>query len=183
MAASRRPPRSTASGSPLRERSDYPWSGDVEIAIDPETPIAFDLKLRAPGWAKGATATVNGQPVALGVERGYATIHRTWMKGDVVALHLPMPAERLHAHPRVRMDVGRVALRRGPLIYCVEEADNAGCAVQSLTLPRAAALKAERRADLFDGVVTLVADGRRLAPGDAEAALYTTTPPRSRRIG
>jgi uncharacterized protein len=165
-------------GVAVRERSDYPWSGDVEIAIDPETPVAFDLKLRAPGWAKGATATVNGQPAALGVERGYATIHRTWRKGDVVALHLPMPAERLHAHPRVRMDVGRVALRRGALIYCVEEADNPGQPVQTLELERAAPIEAKRRADLFAGVVTLEAPAKRLVPGDGSCALYSTTPPK-----
>ena len=64
----------------LEEKSDYPWAGEVEIAIDPDTPVEFDLKLRVPGWASGATATVNGQPTALAVERGYATIHRTWRR-------------------------------------------------------------------------------------------------------
>ena len=162
----------------LEEKSDYPWAGEVEIAIDPEAPVEFDLKLRVPGWASGATATVNGQPTALAVERGYATIHRTWSAGDVVALNLPMPPERLYAHPNVRMDVGRVALRRGPLIYCVEEADNSGAAVQRLTLPRAADLQTEWRADLFDGAVALTAAARRLTPGDDAGALYATAPPR-----
>ena len=73
-------------------------------------------------------------------QRGYATIHRRWSWGDVVTLHLSMPAERLYAHPNVRMDVERVALRRGPLIYCVEEADNPDGPVQSLALPRSASL-------------------------------------------
>jgi len=163
----------------LRERSDYPWHGDVEIAIEPETPIAFDLKLRIPGWAQGAMASVNGAPVALAVERRYATLHRRWTRGDIVILHLPMPPERLYAHPKVRMDVGRVALRRGPLIYCVEETDHPGAAVQSLTLPRTADLAAEWRADLVgDGAMTLIGEGRRLQPADAEDALYTTTRPR-----
>ena len=152
----------------LREASDYPWSGDIRIEVDPETPAAFDLKLRVPGWAKGATAAVNGEPVALTPERGYATIHRLWSKGDVVTLRLPMPAERLYAHPNVRMDVGRVALRRGPLIYCVEEADNPGGPVQTLALPRGAPLEAEWREDLFGGVMTLTAQAKRLVPGDGE---------------
>ena len=73
-------------------------------------------------------------------QRGYAAISRQWSAGDIVALDLPMPPERLYAHPNVRMDVGRVALRRGPLIYCVEEADNPGGPVQRLTLPRGAPL-------------------------------------------
>ena len=108
---------------------------------------------------------------------GYATIHRRWSKGDVVTLTLPMPAERLYAHPNVRMDVGRVALRRGPLIYCVEEADNPGQPVQTLELDRAAPIEANERADLFGGVVTLEAPAKRLVPGDGTCALYSTTPP------
>jgi hypothetical protein len=73
---------------------------------------------------------VNGEPIALTPTNGYATIRRVWRKGDAVTLDLKMPAERLYAHPNVRMDVGRAALRRGPLIYCVEEADNPGGPVQ-----------------------------------------------------
>jgi DUF1680 family protein len=161
----------------LRETSLYPWSGDIRIEVDPEAPAAFDLKLRVPGWAKGAKATVNGEPITLAIESGYATIHRPWSKGDVVTLALPMPPERLYAHPNVRMDVGRVALRRGPLIYCVEEADNPGQPVQTLELPRAAQIEAKWREDLFGGAMTLAAPAKRLVPGDAGGALYSTTPP------
>ena len=161
----------------FRETSDYPWSGDIRIEVDPEAAAAFDLKLRVPGWVRSAKATVNGEPIPLAVMSGYATIHRRWSKGDVVTLTLPMPAERLYAHPNVRMDVGRVALRRGPLIYCVEEADNPGQPVQTLELKRAAPIEAKQRADLFGGVVTLEAPAKRLVPGDAEGALYSTTPP------
>ncbi len=164
----------------IRETSEYPWSGDIRIAIDPETPAAFDLKLRIPGWTKGATVAVNGEPIAPDLVRGYATIHRIWNAGDVVALRLPMPAERLFAHPSVRMDVGRVALRRGPLIYCVEEADNPGDPVQTLALPRSASIEAKWREDLFGGVMTLAASAKRLAPGDTNEALYSTTPPATR---
>jgi DUF1680 family protein len=161
----------------FRETSLYPWSGDIRIEVDPEAPAAFDLKLRVPGWAKGAKAALNGEPTTLAIERGYATIHRTWSKGDVVTLALPMPPERLYAHPSVRMDVGRVALRRGPLIYCVEEADNPGQAVQTLELPRAAPIETKWREDLFDGAMTLAAPAKRLVPADAGGALYSTTPP------
>ena len=161
----------------LRETSDYPWSGDIRIEVDPEAPAAFDLKLRVPGWAKGAKATVNGEPIALAIKKDYATIYRPWSKGDVVALSLPMPAERLYAHPNVRMDIGRVALRRGPLIYCVEEADNPGQSVQTLELSRASPIDAKWRADLFDGAMTLTAPAERLVPGDAEGALYSAMPP------
>jgi uncharacterized protein len=164
----------------LRETSDYPWVGDVRIGIDPETPAAFDLKLRIPGWAKNARAAVNGEVIALAVTNGYATIHRTWRKDDAVTLELEMLAERLYAHPSVRMDVGRAALRRGPLIYCVEEADNPGEPVQTLALPRSAALAAEMRTDLFGGVMTLKANAKRLVPGKESGALYSTEPPAAR---
>jgi hypothetical protein len=91
-----------------------------------------------------------------------------------------MPAERLYAHPNVRMDVGRVALRRGPLIYCVEAADNPGGPVQSLTLPRSASLDAKWRDDLFGGAMTLTANAERLVPGDGAGKLYSTAPPAGR---
>ena len=161
----------------LSETSDYPWSGAVRIDVDPETPATFDLKLRIPGWAKGATLAVNGERIALAPVAGYATIRRRWRKGDVVTLDLAMPAERLYAHPNVRMDVGRTALRRGPLIYCVEEADNPGGAVQSLTLPRSAPLEAAWREDLLGGAMTLTARAKRLVPEKGAGALYSTEPP------
>ncbi len=162
----------------LREASGYPWSGDIRIEVDPEAPATFDLKLRVPGWAKDATAAVNGEPISLTPERGYATIHRRWSKGDVATLRLATPPERLYAHPSVRMDVGRVALRRGPLIYCVEEADNPGAPVQTLALPRDAEIDAAWREDLFGGVVALTASAKRLVPGGG--ALYSAAPPAAR---
>ena len=92
-----------------------------------------------------------------------------------------MPAERIYAHPAVRMDVGRVALKRGPLVYCVEEADNPDGPVQRLKLPRHAELKAEPRDDLFDGIVTLSADARaRSTTSDWDDKLYRAEQPAER---
>jgi DUF1680 family protein len=161
----------------LAETSAYPWSGEIRIAIDPETPAEFAMKFRIPDWARGASIKVNGEPATLTISKGYATLRRLWRQGDVVDLTLPMPAERLYAHPRVRMDVGRVALRRGPLIYCVEEADNSGGLAQDLMLPVDAPLEAEMRADLLGGAVTISAPAERLIAG-AEAALYSPVRPR-----
>ena len=166
----------------LSERSAYPWVGEVCIDVDPEAPAAFDLKLRIPGWAKGATAAVNGEPIKLEPVNGYATIHRLWRKGDAVTLDLKMAAERLYANPNVRMDIGRAALRRGPVIYCVEEADNPGGAVQTLALPRLSRLEADMRPDLFGGVITLKTRAKRLVSGNGGngGALYSTEPPTAR---
>ena len=161
----------------LREVSNYPWSGDIAIHVDPAKPTAFDVKLRIPGWCEGASVTVNGKAVSLdAVANGYLTINRTWQAGDVIALTLPMPPVRLYAHPGVIMDAGRIALKRGPLVYCVEEIDNPGGRVQRLKLPRNAELKAETRADLFDGVVTLKAKALAIKEGDW-TSLYRTAPP------
>nr|WP_314262108.1 beta-L-arabinofuranosidase domain-containing protein [uncultured Devosia sp.] len=162
----------------LREVSTYPWNGDIKIHVDPESPAAFDVKLRIPGWSSGAKVSVNGEAVDVSKAiEGYLTINRTWAKGDVIALDLPMPAVRLYANPGVLMDVGRVALKRGPLVYCLEEIDNPGGRVQRLKLPRDAELKAETRSDLFDGVVTLKADAK--AIDEAEwRTLYRTAPPK-----
>ena len=161
----------------IREASNYPWSGDIAIDIDPATPAAFDVKLRIPGWAKSFALKVNGKTVEAEPANGYVTIHRTWEKGDSIALDLPMPPERLYANPGVIMDVGRVALKRGPLVYCVEEADNPGGAVQRLKLPRHAELKSTTRADLFGGAVTLTAPAKAIDPSDW-SDLYRTTPPK-----
>jgi DUF1680 family protein len=160
----------------LKEESNYPWSGDVKISVDPETPANFPIKVRIPGWAKNWSVQVNGQTVSGQPVNGYLAISRQWQKGDVIALDLPMPAERLFANPNVNMDVGRVALKRGPLVYCVEEVDNGG-PVQRLKLPRNAELKSTTRADLFDGVVTITAGAKTIADGDWKDTLYRTEPP------
>ncbi len=161
----------------LRETSNYPWSGDIKISIDPETPAAFDVKLRVPGWCHGATISVNGSPVSDKPVNGYVTIHRTWAKGDTITLDLPMPAQRLYANPRAIMDAGRVALKRGPLVYCIEEEDNPGGIVQRLKLPRDAELKSTTRADLFGGAVTLSAPATAVDLDDFND-LYRTAPPK-----
>jgi DUF1680 family protein len=163
----------------IREISTYPWSGDIRVEVEPEGPFEFALKLRIPGWARGIKAAVNGEPIATEgeVEDGYLTISRRWAAGDRVTLELPMPPKRIYAHPAVRMDVGRLALKRGALVYCVEEADNPGGPVQRLKLPRGAPLKLEQRNDLFGGIVTLTADAVRLIDNDWKDTLYRPDAP------
>jgi uncharacterized protein len=165
----------------LRETSNYPWSGDISIEVDPESSSEFTLNLRIPGWCKGAAVTVNGESVSALPVKGYLPVTRVWNKGDVVKLDLPMPAERVYAHPSVSMDVARVALSRGPLIYCVEEADNPGRPVQRLKLPRAAALSAAKRDDLFGGAVAISADASAIKDSDWKGTLYRNDPPKDER--
>ncbi|EAR52874.1 hypothetical protein OG2516_10441 [Oceanicola granulosus HTCC2516] len=157
----------------LTETSDYPWDGAVRIALEPEGTRTFTLSLRVPGWCHGATASVNGEALEVAPERGYLKITRDWAPGDVVELNLPMQAERLYAHPDVRQDAGRVALRRGPLVYCCEQHDNPA-PVNRLRLPSDAPVTARHASDLLGGITVLEA---RAEAEDADAwggNLYAT---------
>ena len=159
------------------QKSDYPWDGKVRITIEPEGPLRFMLRVRIPGWARGATLAVNGEPCASAqAVNGYVDLDRTWNPGDQVDLELPMAVQRIHAHPLVQADVGRVSLRRGPLIYCVEQADHPAGAVGLLRLPASSELKFEKREDLFDGIVTVVADVEAATADPATDPLYTSDP-------
>jgi uncharacterized protein len=163
----------------IEETSSYPWSGRIRITVRPDAPHRFSLKLRIPGWARGATASVNGEAMDAGAAttRGYLDITREWSDGDVIELDLPMQPERVFANPKVRMDLGRVTLRRGPLVYCLEQADNPEAPVMQLALPRDAAVETADRRDLFDGIVTLTARGSAVSAGGWDGVLYRTSPP------
>ena len=119
--------RLTVSGGivTVEQKTSYPWDGHIDITLGLEKPLAFRLALRVPGWCDGASLAINGVAVECEIERGYLRIEREWQPGDAVTLDLPMQPYALHANPAVRADLGRAALARGPLIYCVEETDNA----------------------------------------------------------
>ena len=140
----------------IKEETQYPWEGDVQFTVEPEKPFAFDLHLRVPGWCQGEPAvTVNGEKLTgLKADKGYLQIARTWKSGDLVRLGLPMPVERVYADPHVKADEGRVALKRGPVVYCVEGVDNDGQA-RNLVLPPDAKLTASFDKDRLGGVVVV----------------------------
>ena len=139
----------------LGQTGRYPWDGNLKIVVEPERKAEFALMVRLPSWCPAPTLRVNGRTLGT-IERvrGYARVHRTWKRGDVVELALPMPIQRLQAHPKVEADVGRVALQRGPLIYCLEAVDNGG-SVRNLVLPPEAPLKARHRADFLGGLTVI----------------------------
>jgi DUF1680 family protein len=159
----------------LEQKTDYPWDGNVKINVEPREKAAFALKLRIPGWCAQWKLAVNGKSCAAAVQKGYASIKREWKSGDEVELELAMPAERVYANPNVRMDCGRVALQRGPLVYCLEGADNGG-SLNALALPREAAVKAKFEKGLLGGVVTLEAKALRLSEKGWGGGLYRTQP-------
>lgn len=144
----------------LRQTTNYPWDGDIKLAVSPLKPSRFSVNLRIPGWSHGAWIAVNGHAVpSLPTVNGYAHLERTWKTGDIVTLHLPMPVTRVKADPRVAADVGRVALMRGPVVYCLEEIDNPA-RPQSLVIPPTASITAEHRPNILGGVTVLHGDAQ-----------------------
>jgi DUF1680 family protein len=139
----------------ITQRTTYPWDGMVTFRV--ETSGSFALHLRIPGWVSDPPSiTVNGQDVATVSQAGsFTTIERDWRAGDTVVLLLPMPVRRLVANPKVTDDGGRVALERGPLVYCVEAMDNAGRDVRTAMIGPDGGITDQWRPDLVGGVVTL----------------------------
>ncbi|MBA2248241.1 MAG: glycoside hydrolase family 127 protein, partial [Chloroflexia bacterium] len=133
--------------------------------------------VRIPGWASGARVEINSESLPASEAAGgqYATMRRVWKVGDVVQVVLPMPVERIVSHPRVLEKANRVALRRGPLFYCVEAADHQIGDVRDFVLPDDVEIVAAMRPDLLGGVVVLTADAEMemAAPG-WHGALYRT---------
>ncbi len=168
----------------------YPWEGSVTLTVEPERASEFDLCLRIPGWARGRpmpsdlyrfddpapvewSVTVNGEAVdAKALDKGYVRIARTWQPGDVVELRLPMPVRRVYAHENVTFNRGRVALMRGPVVYCLEGVDH-DFSVLDMRLPDDSELRAEHRPDLLGGVT--VVRGQGLA-GGTEPVEFTAVP-------
>ncbi len=159
----------------LEVDSRYPWDGRVALTVRESSAGRFALRLRQPAWCGGATVQVNGELQAPARERGYLVLRREWRGGDRVELELPMPVRRLAAHPLVEETADRVALSRGPIVYCVEQADVAA-RLPALRLPRAAELRAER-SEILGGVSVLRGEAAALSDV-AEGPLYAPASPR-----
>jgi len=162
----------------LHQETDYPWEGKVAVRVVPEQPGTFGLRLRIPGWCRSAGVQVNGEDISLTnrLAHGYIRIERLWQPGDVVTLELPMPIERLSAHPDIQADQGQIALQRGPLIYCLEQCDHAQ-PLHRLVLPSTAALTGQFEPELLGGVVVLRGTATSLDTSGWKDALYRPHPP------
>lgn len=138
----------------LSQITGYPWDGQITLDVDPGAqPAAMALRLRLPGWAPSFALRLNGQAVGQPRrEKGYLVLDREWRAGDRVELDLPMPVQRIAAHPKVVSNAGRVALMRGPILYGLESQDN------PTVEPRLGAdpgFRAEWRGDLLGGVTAI----------------------------
>lgn len=158
----------------LQMQTNYPWEGAVALTVSPEKKSSFGIRLRLPGWAAGeavpgglyrfasassakASVKVNGKTISYQMDKGYMVIEREWSKGDRIELELPMEVKRVISRPEVKANVERVAIQRGPLLYCVEGIDNAG-KTMNIILPAQASLSTVMRSVMNEPVVGIEAE-------------------------
>lgn len=155
----------------LEQTTAYPWEGKVTLIVTPETEQEFALRLRIPGWAQDSpvptdlyaftgkagaySLSVNGKKVHARLYDGYATIHRRWKAGDVVEVDLPMDVRRVKANDKVEDDRGKLAIERGPIVFCLEGKDQPDGHVFNKFIPDGTPMTASYDADLLNGVVVL----------------------------
>ena len=167
-------------GTPLkiRQKTNYPWDGEVQLTVSPAQPADFTLNVRIPGWAQDASVSVNGKTVAAVQAGQYLPIKRQWKPGDTVNLNFLMTAEVVASNPRVAEDMGRVAVQRGPVIYCMEQVDqpdNSALSDISITVGQKTNKEfgSEYKADVLDGVMLLHHEGAAYEVSSAEESLYS----------
>jgi len=162
----------------VTQDTSYPWDGSVKISINPEKEKDFSVYVRIPGWVRNdplpsdlyyflnpqeaqVTLRVNSAAVDMDIVKGFVHIHRKWQRGDMIDLNLPMIVQRVGAHEMVEENRGKVALQRGPLVYCFEGVDN-GDRVLGCALPDEMEFSTEFHPDLLGGICVIngnVTDG------------------------
>ena len=161
----------------ISQATNFPWDGIVDIKVSPEVDQKFSLKIRIPGWARNnalpgdlytfteqsdrkAELFLNGKKIDGEIRNGYAVITRKWKAGDVLRLELPMEIRKLVADERVEADLGRVAIQRGPMVYCAEWADNPEGHTRNLILDDDAEMNSEFIPGMLNGTNIIHAKGR-----------------------
>lgn len=161
----------------LEQKTNYPWDGNIEIVVSPEKIGEFEIKVRVPGWSinkpipsdlytfqdsftEQPKILLNNKPLSLTLDKGYVSINRKWKKGDIIKLQLPMPIRRLAAHANVKDDQNKLAIERGPLMYCAEWPDNQSGRVLNLMFPDSASLSGKFHPELLNGVYTIEGLGK-----------------------
>ena len=154
--------------------TEYPWNGTVEINVENEEDSAFTYAIRIPNWCEKYKLTINGEIEEYNLEKGYIMLEREWRNGDKIVLSMDMPVVLVEANPKVREDIGKVAVMRGPIVYCVEEVDN-GAQLQEVYLEESPEFDVCFEENLLKGVVTLTTEGKRVSEnGWSEVSLYRT---------
>ncbi|QLN88710.1 glycoside hydrolase family 127 protein [Citrobacter freundii] len=156
----------------LKIEGNYPWDEQVSIRFNQPQIVEHTLALRLPEWCAAPTVQVNGEAAQGKMVKGYLHLHRQWQEGDIITLNLPMPVRRVYANPLVRHAAGKVAIQRGPLVYCLEEADN-GAQLHNLSLPKASTFRKVQGVGLLKGKVLLQAEGVRVLTAHEDKPLYS----------
>jgi DUF1680 family protein len=154
----------------IEQQTQYPWDGDVRIVVTPPKASEFTMRVRIPAWCPDAALTVNGGPVDQPPDQGFVSLRRVWKPGDVIHLNLPMPVRRIAANPKVESQLGRTAVMRGPVVYCLEDVDNS-CPVDQVAISAEAEFDTRHRDDLLGGVTVLTTHGTRSGIVEAEQGL------------
>jgi DUF1680 family protein len=172
------------------QQNNYPWDGDLTFTISPKSSMSFKLLVRIPGWAQGIAIPsdlysfenrttpavrilINGAAVDYNMENGYAVLDRVWKKNDVVEVALPMDIRRVIATDNLKEDAGKVALQRGPIIFCAEWKDNNG-KVSNLVLPAASQFSAEYKPDMLNGITVLKGDATAIITDEKNSRVTST---------
>jgi DUF1680 family protein len=162
-------------GVVFQMETNYPWSGLVQIKVQKAAPglgqTDFPLALRVPAWCKQQRLNINGVETPLEPTKGYSIIERQWREGDIIELRLDMPVRMIEANPLLRADIGKRAVMRGPLVYCVEEADN-GKNLHLLRLAEDPAWTVKHDDKLLGGIDVITARGKRFAADWPDETLY-----------
>ncbi|WP_367755798.1 glycoside hydrolase family 127 protein [Flavobacterium sp. WC2430] len=155
----------------IAQQTNYPWDGKVAVTVSPKKESEFTIKLRIPGWATNqvlpgdlysyknvssakTTVSINGKPINYQVDKGYITITRKWKKGDKITLNFPMEVKEVVTNSKVESNIGKVALEYGPIVYAIEEIDNA-TAFDKITVDANDSFKVQKENNLLDGVNTI----------------------------
>ncbi len=159
----------------ITQKTDYPWSGEVELLVHPETAADFALCLRFPGWCGMAELFVNDERTTPQQENGYFILRRTWQPGDKVKLQMQMEPRLVAAHPSVKADVGRIAVCRGPLVYCLEQMDQKA-PLPYVSLPVGSEMVAGTMPNVLGGIVVIRAEGQAIPQDEWKDCLYRPGP-------
>ncbi|MCY1721792.1 glycoside hydrolase family 127 protein [Prolixibacteraceae bacterium Z1-6] len=140
----------------VSQKTAYPWDGEIVMKIDPEIPAEFAVNLRIPGWCKAFHLAVNGKQVeAEKSEKGYVAVNRKWKKGDKISLDLDMPVEVVAAHPKVTEDIGKRAVQRGPVVFCLEQTDQKNIDFDAVAIGSNSTFKTKKASGKLKGMTQI----------------------------
>ncbi|WP_405269841.1 glycoside hydrolase family 127 protein [Cellulophaga sp. Ld12] len=158
----------------MHQDTEYPWKGLVKLTIEECKETAFDIMIRLPSWAIDSKIMVNGSETNVAVTAGkYATINRIWKKGDTVVLDMPMEIQIIEGHPRIEEIRNQIAVKRGPIVYCIESPDlPKHTNILEVYFDKKQPLVAKHQPDFLGGVTTL--EGKLLVRKDKSESMYRT---------